>query len=371
MWSIVALHLLAHLSSASRPAFARTSCGTVRGNQLPNGADEFLGIPFGYAERFEAPQLRKEDCLVMNVWKPSNATNASSLPVLVYIYGGSNDFGEAEPYNASQMAVAQNSIIASFNYRVGPLAFLPFKEQLAENKSSGNFALLDMQLALKWVRKEIHHFGGNEATVGIFGQSSGAGNVELLTVIPSSNGLFQAAISQSGGLSAMSLEDALNTTRKIGEKLNCTQRGYKSLLRCMKETNGDQVVIAQAANCITPNYCIGLSFGAVIDGILIPESPKKMLEEGRVNDVHIMYGMNTNDSYLFTRQSYQSLDRKSYIKLVRSMFKSSERATAAKRALEMYPPLDDPEVGFVTIVFCSRISKKVTPKGIVPQIWKC
>jgi hypothetical protein len=44
----------------------------------------------------------------------------------VYIYGGSNDFGEAEPYNASQLAVNHATVVVSFNYRTGPLGFAPF-----------------------------------------------------------------------------------------------------------------------------------------------------------------------------------------------------------------------------------------------------
>ena len=37
-------------------------------------------------------------------------------PVMLYIPGGSNDFGEAEPYNASEMAYHHRAVITSANY---------------------------------------------------------------------------------------------------------------------------------------------------------------------------------------------------------------------------------------------------------------
>ena len=60
-----------------------------------------------------------EDCLVANVWQPAGAKFADHLPVLVFVYGGSNQFGEAEAYNMSAIAAFQNSICVNFNYRTG------------------------------------------------------------------------------------------------------------------------------------------------------------------------------------------------------------------------------------------------------------
>jgi carboxylesterase type B len=96
------------------------------------------------------------------------------------------------------------------------------------------------------VQKEIHNFGGDAAAVAIFGQSSGAGCVELLTRSPLSKGargrgaiggrggsegssvaplgLFRGAISQSGGLGAKPLQSALQTTAELARRLNCSAR---------------------------------------------------------------------------------------------------------------------------------------------------
>ena len=42
-----------------------------------------------------------EDCLRVNVWQPAPTTSDELKPVMFFIYGGSDQFGEAEPYVSS------------------------------------------------------------------------------------------------------------------------------------------------------------------------------------------------------------------------------------------------------------------------------
>lgn len=126
--------LLVLFSLASAKPWPETSGGSVIGITLPAAGgvevDQFLGVPFATAKRFEPPMdfhgpypgrkvaaamwgpacmqvagdptqtYGSEDCLKANVWSPHRAWEADNkLPVMVFIYGGSNQFGEAEPYN--------------------------------------------------------------------------------------------------------------------------------------------------------------------------------------------------------------------------------------------------------------------------------
>ncbi len=52
----------------------------------------------------------------------------------------------------------------------------------------GNYGLKDQVAAMRWVKKNIHKFGGDPDSVTIIGQSSGAASVQLQTVSPLSKG---------------------------------------------------------------------------------------------------------------------------------------------------------------------------------------
>ena len=379
--------------SAPLPPTVITSGGPIFGSHLPAGFDalpvnQYLGVPFARpTRRFEPPvdfegryhsnplnatmwgaaclqvggnasatSYGSEDCLRANVWQPSPPPAAAATPgkpVMVFIYGGSNQFGEAEPYNMSGLAAYHDVVCVNFNYRTGPIGWMAFDSDAASNATTGNYGILDIQSALRWVRREIGHFGGDRHRVAIHGQSSGGGLVELQLVAPASNGLFRAAISESGGLSARTLGDALAATFAVANATGCLRRdrtsgkAYASKI-CM------QLLPALAITSLTDSG----DWGPTVDGVTIPGEPMKLLERGLVNDrvEAAVMGHQTNDSFLFlARDGYTRnhdtqpnwridgdlvhLNSSEYAEALQSLY-YFPTAKVAARALALYPPFE-------------------------------
>ncbi len=168
------------------------------------------------AENFYKP-IGSEDCLYMNIWRP--VSTEQNLPVLVYIHGGSNVVGLAyDPLVVGDnLAYNGNMVIVGIPYRLGVMGWFyhPALNTGDPLRDSGNFALLDMIQALKFIKNNIANFGGDPNNVTIAGQSAGSTNVNALIVSPLAAGLFHKAISLSGGLGGSSTTAALNKANDI------------------------------------------------------------------------------------------------------------------------------------------------------------
>jgi len=95
----------------------------------------------------------------------------------------------------------QGIILVAFNYRLGRLGFFAFPALSREHREElkGNYAYMDQIAALKWVQQNIAAFGGDPKNVTVFGESAGGVSVHTLLTSPLAHGLFQKAISESGG----------------------------------------------------------------------------------------------------------------------------------------------------------------------------
>ncbi|CAH1275010.1 unnamed protein product [Diabrotica balteata] len=141
--------------------------------------------------------MMSEDCLYLNVYSPVsnlNFTN-SSLPVLMYIHGGTFKFesGAFEYYNP-RFLMDYDIILVTINYRLGPFGFLATSDGVIP----GNLAVKDMLLALQWVHKNINLFGGDKDQITLMGSSAGSMAIGALQISPLTKGLVKGYIMQSG-----------------------------------------------------------------------------------------------------------------------------------------------------------------------------
>jgi para-nitrobenzyl esterase len=159
------------------------------------------GLASNMSDALRESGRSSEDCLHLNVHRPSDA--GSDLPVMVWIHGGGFAFGSGSQavYNSPEL-VRRGVVLVTLNYRLGALGFLAHPALQDEGADEGarvaNFALLDQIAALRWVQDNIEEFGGDPSNVTIFGESAGGIAVNALMAAPSAEGLFAKAISQSG-----------------------------------------------------------------------------------------------------------------------------------------------------------------------------
>lgn len=215
------------LASSGTPV-ATTAAGKVRGFVADNGINVFKGVRYGAdtsARRFMppvppptwkgvrdavafgpmAPQAARgravsEDCLHLNVWTPE-LRGSAPRPVLVWFHGGAYSGGTSnEPEtDGARLSRRGDVVVVTVNHRLNAFGYLYLAEiGGAEFADSGNAGMLDLVLALEWVRDNIAEFGGDPGCVTIFGHSGGGAKCATLMAMPAARGLFHRVITQSG-----------------------------------------------------------------------------------------------------------------------------------------------------------------------------
>ncbi|QRD89428.1 Alpha/Beta hydrolase protein [Aspergillus flavus] len=235
-----------------------------------------------------------EDCLTLNIVRPSGATPSSRLPVLVYIYGGGlQEGGSADQrYNMSflvreSVKMDTPTIGVSFNYRVSGFGFLSGR---AFNDSGlANLGLYDQRMALRWIQENIAAFGGDPTRVTIQGESSGALSVgyHLLAYDGRDDGLFRAAITQSGApLSSAALIPVDDQERMYQDVLNATGcAAATESIKCLRAAPVEALKAAFQQKFFFP----------VMDGKFIADFPSNALKQGKFVKVPLLIGSNLNE----------------------------------------------------------------------------
>jgi para-nitrobenzyl esterase len=310
------------INSQAASCFVTTTSGHIQGQDL-GASCAFLGIPFAAPPvgnlRWKPPQQAaawapatlnattnpppcpnvnppgsttttgNEDCLKLNIWTPNPAPSAPA-PVLVWIHTGAFQAASANlpDSNGRRMAEQTGAIVVAANYRVGPFGFMGHRALTIENpgyRSSGNYGFLDQRAAFAWVRDHIAAFGGDPNKVAIGGQSAGGHSVSLHLVSPGSAGLFHRAIAQSGTASTRwpMLADAEALGDRLAVKLGCTDPSQ--VLACLRSKTRAEVLLAfpngQQEFAQTPR----VAWGPVVDGLDIPDQPRRLYEMGAFNRV--------------------------------------------------------------------------------------
>ncbi len=216
----------------------------------------------------EPGSIETEDCLNVTIFTPG--LDSAKRPVMFWCHGGGYyaGSGSAPMYDGTALAKSGEVVVVSVTHRLNVLGYAYLAESGADFAQSGNVGMLDIALALKWVRDNIERFGGDPRKVLIFGQSGGSSKVATLMSMPSVKGLFHRAAMQSG--STRKLRDAEDAARapmalfaELGLKPNQGRELQKVPL--------DRLMAAHFAASKRPGS--GQNYAPMLDGAIIPQHP--------------------------------------------------------------------------------------------------
>jgi para-nitrobenzyl esterase len=326
-------------SGTARMSLVQTPAGALRG-RLQEGIHSFLGISYGEnttgSRRFlpplklerwsgvkdaleygpDAPQtiprgrsagvqnnLRRppdEDCLVLNVWTPG-VCDDRARPVLFWCHGGGfvSGSGSGSLYNGEHLARRGDAVVVTFNHRLGALGFLPLCDVDSAAPSAMNVGMLDIVLALEWVRDNIADFGGNPGCVTLFGESGGGRKVTALLAMPRARGLFHRAIIQSGA--AVFMNDRV-AARRSAERMLEMLGIARDPLRELQALPLEEILSAQNAvirKLDRGSEGLAQTFAAVVDGSILPHHPFHPVAPALSDDVPLIVGYNRTEATLF------------------------------------------------------------------------
>lgn len=240
----------------------------------------------------ERPQ--SEDCLSLNVWTPAHS-RADDLPVMVWIHGGAFIAGSSASYlgwtDPAPLA-AQGVVLVTLNYRLGLFGFFAHPQLVTESPhhSAGNYGLLDVVAALRWVKANIAAFGGNPHNVTIFGQSAGSEIVTILLATPGARGLFHKAIGESGASLGWRTPKSLREAQAAGVDF-MQQVGAHSIAE-LRSMSADKLLAAVPA-----------PFEPVVDGRVYPRSLYQSIASGHWNAVPLLVGSNADEGQYDSRMT--------------------------------------------------------------------
>jgi para-nitrobenzyl esterase len=330
------------LGQESAQPVVQTRTGRVRG-RMHNGVAVFLGVPYGAdtrESRFRppvppapwadvrdaldwgdrAPQLGgngmtsrarqratdqsneiyhlppdegqvSEDCLHVNVWTTSPKSRGHEpRPVLFYIHGGAYNGGTVNSvlYDGTRLCKRGDVVVVTVNHRLNAFGFLYLAGITSDPTyaDSGNVGMLDLVLALRWVKDNIAEFGGDPNRVTIFGQSGGGAKCATLTAMPSAHGLFHRVMTMSGQQVTAAPESiATARSRDFLEKLGLSQVSNEKLRSALDGMALEQL---QEAARVSSGWL------PVVDGRSLPRDPFSPDAPPISNDVPMILG-NTHD----------------------------------------------------------------------------
>jgi para-nitrobenzyl esterase len=269
-----------------------------------------------------------EDCLYLRV-TTGTLDPSAKRPVMVWIHGGGFLVGSGMyAVNDGTRLVADGNVVqVAINHRLNLFGFLQLDHLLGpEYAGSGNAGMLDIVLALQWIRDNIAQFGGDPDNVTLFGQSGGGAKISTLMAMPAAQGLYHKVIIQSGSAypTQRTLEEARNDTQRVLAHFNLDEAQARTLLTMPLEELRTEFRRMQ------------INMRPVVDGNALPRHPWYPDAPAISANVPIIIGVTETEGTRFVPAGDFALDEASMkARLRQQLGDHTERVVAEYRKL--YP----------------------------------
>lgn len=263
---------------------------------------------------------------------------------MVWIHGGGFKFGDSsEMLYGPDYLLSKDVVYVSMNYRLGVLGkflkkhiqkrlnqfhrfegFLSIDDPVVKVPGKlntiychqhliksdrlilGNAGLKDQSLALKWIRENVHIFGGDNKNITIFGESAGAASVHLHMLSDLSRGLFDKAIMQSGSaLAPWCNAPRNNWAERIAKKLGWDGvGGSSSLIDLLRNAKVEDLILAQELKTDEERRdWLLLEWGPCVEPYVseqsfLTKSPFDLYQSAWSNNIPLIIGGTTHEGLL-------------------------------------------------------------------------
>ena len=298
------------------------------------------------------PYTLGEDCLTLNIIRPTGTNTSSALPVGVFLHGGgwTMDYSANGVYNLSFMvnqSVAMKKPIVAVSLdcelllsKLQDERLIFFKDRLSAwgwlasqdvlDAGVANLGLKDQYLALQFIQENIAAFGGDPKKVVVFGESAGGGNIGYLATAYGGrdDGLFRGMIAESGAEGNMikNLSAPTEVYNDITAKVGCANATDR--LACLRTVPFAE--LNEAINSTTGSY------RPIVDGDLIPDYSSVMLAKGQFIKKPFLLGTNSDEATLFTSPAANNTDET----IAASIRAQGPDANSTATLMELYPNID-------------------------------
>ncbi|GBP32968.1 Cholinesterase [Eumeta japonica] len=233
-----------------------------------------------------APQIDQDsgdtigvlDCLRLNVYVPNKASSQNPLPVMVWIYGGGFFEGAAGWYDGSYL-VKHDVVVVTINYRVGPYGFM----------------CLDIP--------EVPAFGGDANSITVFGQSAGAGSIDLHLYSPYER-LFHKAIVQSGSakVEGMFINPDYSAAINIAQQLGFNTTDSNEAISFLSTIDSHLVIAASSSLGYWFRPCKEQVFDNVAN--FVEQDSQNQYSPARIRNTPLFVGTTSDEEYTYDMNEF-------------------------------------------------------------------